>query len=73
MTPGNNIRKNLILIFLLTNVLCFSESKIIINELLASNSSVLCDADKEYNDWIEIKNPAIYIDYTGLPDSASDN
>ena len=44
---------------------------ILINEFMASNSTVLADKDGEYSDWIEIYNPTSSdINLSGASDGA---
>lgn len=45
---------------------------VVINEVMASNKTVLADEDGDFSDWIELHNPnAVAVDLTGL--SLSDN
>jgi len=57
-----SIRNPLIILILAVSVVCFAEQgdrtdiPLVINELMASNSSVIADPQGEYDDWIEIHN-----------------
>lgn len=47
-----------IIVLIISVILCANNSKkIIINEFLASNSTILQDEDNDYSDWIELYNP----------------
>ena len=71
--------KNPFLVFTFLIITTSNQSQqeaLLINEFMASNSSVLTDVDGEYSDWIEIHNPvSSIIDLSGwsLTDDKSDS
>ncbi|MCB0747527.1 MAG: lamin tail domain-containing protein, partial [Ignavibacteriae bacterium] len=49
--------KYFIAIFIMVSSLIYSQTSVMINEIMSSNSSTLQDEDNDYSDWIEIYNP----------------